>query len=78
MRIQRVFPRKAWAQRQRVRFHSLRAGVRILLNARHGRRARRAILVTLLALVCFRIGFSVGMPGVDFAAVWESYLRGPK
>jgi hypothetical protein len=39
--------------------------LRLLAHSRRGRRARRAIAFTLLALVCFRIGYYVLWPGTD-------------
>lgn len=46
--------------------HPLRVGFRLLWT-RRGRRARRAILFTLLALFVLRFGFWVNVPGARYA-----------
>ena len=46
--------------------HPLRVGFRLLWT-RRGRRARRAILFTLLALFVLRFGFFMHMPGTRYA-----------
>ena len=66
MRIQAVIPRKESPKGDRVSFHALRVGFRILFHSQRGRRARRAILFTLLALLCVRIGYFIALPGIDW------------
>jgi hypothetical protein len=65
MLTRRDIPPKASPKCDRVSFYSIRAGLRLILHRRRGQRARRAILFTLAALVCFRVGYFVLIPGID-------------
>lgn len=75
MQIQPVIPRRASPKGDRVSFYPLRVAFRILFDSRRGRRARRAILFTMLALICFRIGYYIALPGVDIQGVFTGRIR---
>jgi len=65
-------PRRASPKADRVSFYAIRVAIRILFDRSRGRRARQAILFTLMAIVCCRVGYYILLPGMDWNRILEA------